>query len=92
MNTECKFLLPDHAFESLDAIAVEFRTSWMNQQSRNGIERLGAKLDGVLRSHARLSDGTIGDTCIYSIIASEWPTVKVDLSHELEHPRQTAAS
>ena len=51
LNTHCKLLLLTHAFEALDCIAVEFRTHFFNQQSRRGIERLGAKLDGILRSH-----------------------------------------
>lgn len=83
LNTECKLLLLQHAFESLKCIAVEFRTHFFNHQSRRAIERLGAKLDGVLRNHSTASDGTLRDTCVYSIIASEWPTVKSHLSHQL---------
>jgi RimJ/RimL family protein N-acetyltransferase len=79
INTECKLLLLRHAFESLNCIAVEFRTHFFNQRSRRAIERLGAKFDGVLRNHLIGADGTIRDTCVYSIIASEWPTVKVHL-------------
>jgi RimJ/RimL family protein N-acetyltransferase len=79
INTECKLLLLRHAFESLNCIAVEFRTHFFNQPSRRAIERLGAKFDGVLRNHLVGADGTIRDTCVYSIIASEWPTVKVHL-------------
>jgi N-acetyltransferase len=79
INTECKLLLLSHAFESLNCIAVEFRTHFFNQRSRRAIERLGAKFDGVLRNHLIGADGTIRDTCVYSIIASEWPTVKVHL-------------
>ncbi len=76
-----KRLLLTHAFEDLDAIAVEFRTHFFNHASRRAIERLGAKLDGVLRNHRLGPEGTIRDTCSYSIIASEWPTVKVHLAH-----------
>ena len=87
LNTEAKRLLLSHAFEQLDCIAVEFRTHFFNQQSRRAIERLGAKLDGVLRSHQinphPLAAGTLRDTCVYSIIASEWPTVKAHLGHLL---------
>jgi RimJ/RimL family protein N-acetyltransferase len=79
INTECKFLLLTHAFESLNCIAVEFRTHFFNQQSRRAIERLGAKLDGVLRNHWVMPNGTLRDTCVYSIIAAEWPTVKAHL-------------
>lgn len=87
LNTECKLMLLAHAFEALDCIAVEFRTHFFNQQSRRGIERLGAKLDGVLRAHQIASNGTLRDTCVYSIVASEWPTVKAHLCHQLERPR-----
>ena len=79
VNTECKLLLLTHAFEALNCIAVEFRTHFFNQQSRRAIERLGAKLDGVLRSHQIAPNGTLRDTCVYSITASEWPTVKAHL-------------
>ena len=88
LNTQCKVLLLTHAFEKLDCIAVEFRTHFFNHQSRRGIERLGAKLDGILRSHQRASDGTLRDTCVYSIIASEWPTVKSHLNWQLSRPRE----
>jgi RimJ/RimL family protein N-acetyltransferase len=87
LNTECKLMLLTHAFESLDCIAVEFRTHFFNQQSRRAIERLGAKLDGILRNHQRAANGTLRDTCVYSIIASEWPTVKAHLRWQLDRPR-----
>ena len=83
LNTQCKLLLLTHAFEKLDCIAVEFRTHFFNQQSRRGIERLGAKLDGILRSHQLASNGTLRDTVVYSIIASEWPTVRAHLKYQL---------
>jgi RimJ/RimL family protein N-acetyltransferase len=83
LNTQCKLLLLSHAFEKLDCIAVEFRTHFFNHQSRRGIERLGAKLDGILRSHQIASNGTLRDTVVYSIIASEWPTVKAHLNYQL---------
>jgi RimJ/RimL family protein N-acetyltransferase len=83
VNTQCKLLLLTHAFEKLDCIAVEFRTHFFNHQSRRGIERLGAKLDGILRSHQLATNGTLRDTVVYSIIASEWPTVKVHLTYQL---------
>ena len=83
LNTQCKLLLLAHAFEKMDCIAVEFRTHFFNHQSRRGIERLGAKLDGILRSHQIAPNGTLRDTVVYSIIASEWPTVKAHLSHQL---------
>lgn len=81
LNTECKFMLLQHAFEDLECIAVEFRTHFFNFQSRHAIERLGAKLDGILRNHRFQPDGTLRDTVVYSIIAGEWPTVKSHLTH-----------
>ena len=91
LNTEAKRLLLTHAFEQLGCIAVEFRTHFMNQPSRRAIERLGAKLDGVLRNHQinrhPLSAGTLRDTCVYSIIASEWPTVQAHLDYQLARVR-----
>ena len=87
VNTECKFLLLSYAFEQLNCIAVEFRTHFFNRQSRAGIERLGAKLDGVLRQHQLARNGTLRDTCVYSIIDGEWPTVKAHLSFQLEKAR-----
>jgi RimJ/RimL family protein N-acetyltransferase len=83
VNTECKLMLLTHAFETLECIAVEFRTHWMNQQSRAAIARLGAKQDGVLRNHMRMEDGSLRDTVVFSIIASEWPTVRRHLQHKL---------
>ena len=83
LNTQCKLLLLGHAFETLDCIAVEFRTHFFNHQSRRGIERLGAKQDGILRNHQVAPNGTLRDTVVYSIIASEWPTAKVHLTYQL---------
>ncbi|CAN7731973.1 GNAT family protein [Bradyrhizobium sp. LjRoot220] len=83
VNTQCKLLLLTHAFETLDCIAVEFRTHFFNQQSRRGIERLGAKQDGILRNHVIAPNGTLRDTVVFSIIASEWPTVKAHLNYQL---------
>jgi RimJ/RimL family protein N-acetyltransferase len=88
LNTHCKLLLLAHAFDVLNCIAVEFRTHFFNQQSRKGIERLGAKLDGILRSHQIASNGTLRDTCVYSIIAGEWPTVRGNLVWQLERQRE----
>ena len=86
-NTECKLLLLGHAFETLGCIAVEFRTHCFNQQSRRAIERLGARLDGILRNHQRASNGTLRDTAVYSITEAEWPTVKAHLRWQLDKPR-----
>lgn len=87
LNTECKLMLLGHAFETLDCIAVEFRTHRFNTASRRAIERLGAQLDGMLRAHQRASDGTLRDTAVYSITAAEWPTVKTHLGWQLERSR-----
>lgn len=88
INTECKYLLLQYAFEVLCANAVEFRTHFFNQTSRKAIERLGAKLDGILRSHMVSYDESGNkvhrDTCVYSIIASEWPAVKQHLGFKLQ--------
>ena len=83
LNTECKLLLLGHAFETLECIAVEFRTHFFNRASRRGIERLGAKMDGILRSHQIVANGTLRDTVVYSIIAGEWPAVKQHLTFSL---------
>lgn len=86
LNTEAKSLLLTHAFEQLACIAVEFRTHFFNHQSRRAIERLGAKLDGVLRCHQvnphPMAVGTLRDTCVYSIVATEWPSVKAHLDFQ----------
>ena len=87
LNTQCKRLLLGHAFEVLDCIAVEFRTHRLNMQSRRAIERLGAQLDGILRSHQRMPDGTLRDTAVYSITAAEWPTIRTHLDWQLVRPR-----
>ena len=83
LNTECKLELLEHAFEKLNCICVEFRTHFMNHQSRRGIERLGAKLDGILRSNAIQKNGAIRDTAVYTIISSEWSSVKANLEYQL---------
>jgi RimJ/RimL family protein N-acetyltransferase len=86
-NTEAKLLLLSHAFDELRCLAVEFRTHWMNQQSRDAIARLGAKQDGVLRNHQRMADGSLRDTVVFSIIESEWPTVRNELQRRLAEHR-----
>ena len=86
LNTEAKLLLLTHAFETLECIAVEFRTSSMNRQSQAAIERLGARLDGILRSHGHHSNGTLRDTYVYSITAAEWPAIRAGLRHQLDRP------
>jgi RimJ/RimL family protein N-acetyltransferase len=85
VNTECKYLLLTHAFETLSAIAVEFRTHWHNHSSRNAISRLGAKQDGVIRNHQKLSDGSYRDTVVFSITNNEWLAVKAGLLYKLKY-------
>jgi RimJ/RimL family protein N-acetyltransferase len=87
LNTQCKLLLLQHAFEKLNCIAVEFRTHFFNQQSRTAIARLGAKQDGILRNHSVAPNGTLRDTVVFSIINSEWPTVKAHLTYQLTKAR-----
>jgi N-acetyltransferase len=83
VNAASKLLLLGHAFEALGCVAVEFRTHWHNRQSRAAIERLGAKQDGVLRSHRRMPDGSLRDTVVYSVTAAEWPAVRSGLRARL---------
>ncbi|WP_145943350.1 GNAT family N-acetyltransferase [Corynebacterium glyciniphilum] len=85
-NVESKLLMLTQAFEVWECSAVEFRTSWHNHQSRTAIERLGAKLDGVLRQNVRTSDGSLRDTCVYSVIAAEWPQTRSSLRFRLRRP------
>jgi RimJ/RimL family protein N-acetyltransferase len=87
LNTEAKLLLLTHAFDTLGCIAVEFRTHFLNHQSRRAIERLGAKLDGILRNHSLAPNGTLRDTVVYSVIQSEWPTVRTHLEWQRLKPR-----
>lgn len=83
INAESKLLLLTHAFETMGCVAVEFRTDWHNLQSREAIARLGARQDGVLRSHERMPDGHLRDTVVFSIVAAEWPGVRSGLRHRL---------
>jgi RimJ/RimL family protein N-acetyltransferase len=88
LNTQCKILLLQYAFETLNCIAVEFRTHFFNHQSRTAIARLGARQDGILRNHSVGANGTLRDTVVFSIINSEWPPVKAHLMHQLNRPRE----
>ncbi len=83
VNSAAKLLLLGHAFGDCDAIAVEFRTSWHNRQSRAAIERLGARQDGVLRNHRLGPGGSLRDTVVYSILPHEWPGVRLGLESAL---------
>lgn len=82
-NKAAKLLMLQRAFEDLGCLRVEIRTHFMNRQSRAAIESLGAKLDGVLRRHKILKSGLVRDTCVYSILDTEWPEVKTSLEARL---------
>jgi N-acetyltransferase len=84
VNSETKLLMLGHAFDELGCVAVEFRTHFFNFTSRAAIERLGAKLDGVLRSRQVLPDGSRRDTVVYSILDIEWPAVRNNLRYRLD--------
>ncbi|OBF29722.1 GCN5 family acetyltransferase [Mycobacterium sp. ACS4331] len=84
VNSETKLLMLRHAFEELGCVAVEFRTHFFNRTSRAAIERLGAKQDGILRSHQLLADGSRRDTVVYSILDIEWPAVRTNLQFRLD--------
>ena len=83
VNSETKLLMLGHAFDRLGCVAVEFRTHFFNFTSRTAIEKLGAKLDGILRSHQVLPDGSRRDTVVYSILDVEWPSVRNNLPYRL---------
>lgn len=83
LNTVCKLLLLGHAFETLNCAVVGLRTDNFNFRSQRAIEALGAKRDGVIRHHAVRRDGSVRDSVMYSIVASEWPDVKHHLQHRL---------
>ena len=89
VNTTCKLLLLTHAFETLGARLVGWRTDNYNFASQRAIERLGARKDGVLRHHALRRDGTVRDTVMYSLAAGEWPEVKAHLQYQLARPRES---
>ncbi|HMA07452.1 MAG TPA: GNAT family protein [Ramlibacter sp.] len=92
VNTTCKLLLMTHAFETLGARLVGWRTDNYNFASQRAIERLGARKDGILRHHAVRRDGTIRDTVMYSLAAGEWPEVKAHLQYQLALPRSTRSA
>ncbi len=83
VNTECKFLLLRHAFETLNAIRVQFKTDRRNLRSRAAIERIGAKFEGILRNHMLVRGGQVRDSAHFSVIDTEWPEVKARLQEQL---------
>ena len=88
INTACKLLLLTHAFDTLNCAVVGLRTDNFNFASQRAIEALGAKKDGVIRHHHPRRDGTVRDTVIYSILATEWPDVKRHLELRLARHSQ----
>ena len=89
VNSETKLLMLGHAFDQLHCVAVEFRTHFLNFASRAAIERLGAKQDGILRTHQLLDDGSRRDTVVYSILDIEWPAVRSHLRFRLDRNGRT---
>jgi RimJ/RimL family protein N-acetyltransferase len=87
VNTTCKLLMMQHAFETLGCHVVGWRTDNFNFASQAAIERLGAKKDGIIRGHAMRRDGTIRDTVMYSLRSGEWTEVKAQLLYSLNKPR-----
>jgi len=83
VNTEAKLLMLTHAFESWNCVRVELKTDALNEKSRNAILRLGAKEEGILRRHQITDAGRFRDTVYFSIIDSEWQTVKANLTDKL---------
>jgi N-acetyltransferase len=83
VNTECKYLLLRHAFETLGCIRVQLKTDLRNERSQKAIERIGAVKEGVLRNHMILPDGRIRHSVFYSILDAEWPGVKKKLEETL---------
>jgi RimJ/RimL family protein N-acetyltransferase len=83
VNTECKYLLLQHAFEEMKCIRVQFKTDSRNERSQRAIERLGAVKEGMLRNHMILPDGYQRHSVYYSLLDSEWPRVKVGLEEKL---------
>jgi RimJ/RimL family protein N-acetyltransferase len=90
VNTTCKLMLLTHAFETLGAKLVGWRTDNLNLASQRAIERLGARKDGVLRHHWLRRDGTVRDAVMYSLTAAEWPEAKAHLNDLLDKPRDGA--
>lgn len=90
VNSETKLLMLGHAFDHLRCVAVEFRTHFFNFTSRAAIERLGAKQDGILRSHQLSDDGSRRDTVVYSILDVEWPAVRSNLRFRLDRHGRTS--
>jgi RimJ/RimL family protein N-acetyltransferase len=92
INTECKYLLLRHAFEQLGAIRVQLNTHYLNRQSQQAIERLGAVKEGVLRNHRIMPDGSYRHSVYYSVIENEWPKVKAELEVKMNRAREAAKS
>ncbi len=89
INTECKYMLLQYAFEKLNMLRVQIKTDVRNEKAQRAIERLGAVKEGVLRNERRLPSGHVRDAVVYSIIASEWPSIKEKLLEKLELYKET---
>jgi N-acetyltransferase len=89
INTEAKLLMLEHAFETLRVRRVTFKTDSRNERSRNAIQRIGATFEGVIRNHVPASDGGIRHSAMFSILDTEWPSVKTNLQNLLENPTPT---
>ena len=92
VNTEAKYLMLQHAFDVLGCIRIEFKTDVINEKSRAALKRIGAKEEGVLRKHMITPDGRIRDSVYFSILDTEWPSVKADLQKRLGINRENPAS
>ena len=92
VNTVCKLMLMQHAFETLGCAVVGWRASHMNFASQRAVERLGAKRDGLLRHHAAIRDGKVRDTVMYSMLSAEWPAAKAKLEAQLTTPRVASSA
>ncbi|MCE9501792.1 MAG: GNAT family N-acetyltransferase, partial [Leptospira sp.] len=89
INTDCKFLLLSHAFDTLSAIRVQLKTDLRNIRSQNAIKRIGAKQEGIFRKHMILDSGLFRDSMFFSITDDDWQSVKMNLEKKLESPDAT---
>lgn len=86
VNTEAKYLMLRHAFETLGCLRVQFKTDSLNTKSRNALARIGAKEEGVIRNHMICSNGRLRHSVLFSVTDEEWPTVKANLEAKLARP------
>ncbi|MGH8443686.1 MAG: GNAT family N-acetyltransferase, partial [Solimonas sp.] len=91
INTESKYLLLRHAFETLGLMRVEFKTDSLNEKSRRALKRIGATEEGIFRRHMQVDSGRVRDSVYFSIVDVEWPAVKAHLEHLMSQPFRDAA-